>query len=436
MTRPLLIKGGRVIDPSSETDGISDLLVKDGLIAAISENIECDEAIVSNAEGLWVVPGFIDLRSHLREPGEEYKEDFSSGGKAAAAGGFTAVAVMARTSPINDDPSVTHYILERAREKSPVRILPIAAATRGLRGEVMTEMDALVRAGAVAVSDDNQMINNSGTMRRVLEYATLVGIPVVVHAEDRTLVGAGTVHEGSVSTRLGLTGSPAIAEASVIARDIMLASLTGAHVHVAHVSSSLGVDLIRNAKKNEIRITAEVTPHHLMLTDENCLEYDTNTKVLPPLRSFEDRAALREGISDGTLDVIVTDHAPHADQEKETDFQSAPPGMIGLETAFSVLTPLLDANIISPMDLFRRLSTEGARILSIPGGTLAVGASADLAVVAPQENWRYESSNGNSKSRNSPWSGQTLKGRVRKTMVSGKIVFDIDEGASCSVVNK
>lgn len=430
--RPLLLKEGRVIDPACERDETSDVLIKDGVITGIAPNIKCEDAKIVDAKGLWVTPGFIDLRSHLREPGEEYKEDLSSGGKAAAAGGFTAVAVMARTTPVNDDPSVTHYILERAREKSPVRILPIAAATRGLQGEIMTEMAALVRAGAVAVSDDNRTITNGGTMRRVLEYSTLVGIPVVVHAEDETLAGGGVVHEGKISTRLGLTGSPVVAEASVIARDVMLAALTGAHLHVSHVSSMLGVNLIRSAKENGVRITAEVTPHHLMLTDEACLGYKTNAKVLPPLRSAEDRAALRQGIADGVLDVIATDHAPHAEEDKETDFQSAPPGVIGLETAFSVVTPLLDEKVLSPINLIRRLSTDAARIIAVPGGSLGIGEQADLAMISPKESWLYDPTAGNSKSRNTPWSGKTLTGRVRKTIVSGQIIYDLDEGGSCS----
>src|SRR3990172_9604535 len=327
-----LIRGGRVLDTGSERDGPADVLVEEG------------DAEVLGAAGLWVGPAFVDLHAHLREPGQEYKEDIGSGGRAAGAGGFGAgacmantqpgdddpavaggfgaVACMANTQPVNDDPSVTEYILERARSDSPARVYPIAAATRGLEGRVMTELDTLVRSGAVAFSDDGKTIMDSGVMRRVLEYSTLVKRPVIVHAGDRTLVGEGVVNEGPVSTRLGLPGNPAAAETVHVARDLILAELTGAHLHVAHVSTAAAVDLIRAARERGLHVTAEATAHHLTLTDEAALGYDTNTKMAPPLRSRADVEACRRGLADGALHAIATHHPPHAVHQKEVEFSA------------------------------------------------------------------------------------------------------------------
>jgi dihydroorotase len=330
--------GGRVIDPASGRDGRADVLIEDGRIVAVADALEAvGDAEVVNAEGLWVAPGFVDLHAHLREPGQEYKEDIASGGRAAAAGGFTAVCCMANTDPVNDDPSVTDYILDRARKDSPVRVLPVAAATKGLAGEVMTEMSLLVAAGAVAFSDDGKTIMDSGMQRRVLEYSRLVEKPVMVHAEDRTLVRDGVVNEGSVSTKLGLPGNPAMAEIVHVARDLLLAELTGAHLHVAHVSTAGGVAHVREARARGIHVTAEVSPHHLTLTDEATLGYDPNTKMAPPLRGKDDVAACALGLADGTIDAIATDHAPHAVEEKEAEFDQSPPGTIGLETALAAV---------------------------------------------------------------------------------------------------
>ncbi len=311
-----------------------------------------------DASGAWVAPGFVDLHVHLREPGQEYKEDIASGGRAAVAGGFSAVVCMANTQPVNDDPSVTEYILDRARQESPARVYPVGAATRGLGGEVMTEMVALVDAGCVALSDDGKTIMDTGVMRRILEYSQLARVAIITHAEDRTLVREGVVNEGPVSTRLGLPGNPATAEVIHVARDILLAQLTGAHLHVAHVSTAGAVDLIRQARERGIHVTAEVTPHHLALTDESTLGYDTNTKMAPPLRSAQDVAACRAGLADGTIDAIATDHAPHAVHEKDVEFTAAPPGVIGLETAVPVTLDLVRANEIAPLEWVRRLVDE------------------------------------------------------------------------------
>ncbi len=424
----ILIRRGRVLDPNSNRDETADVLIEDGRIAAVEASLEVPGAEVIDARGLWVAPGFVDLHTHLREPGQEYKEDIASGGRAAVAGGFTTVACMANTHPANDDPAVTDYILDRARQDSPARVLPVAAATKGLEGSVMTEMSAILRAGAVAFSDDGRTIMDSGVMRRVLEYSCMVDAPVIVHAEDCTLVGHGVVNEGPVSTRLGLPGNPAVAEAAHVARDLLLAQLTGAHLHIAHVSTALAVDLIRRAREQGIHVTAEVTPHHLTLTDEATLGYDTNAKVAPPLRSAADVRACRKALVEGVIDAIATDHAPHAVHEKDVEFTAAPSGLIGLETALAVVLDLVRAGELEPLELMRRMSTNPVRILRRPGGSLGVGAPADVVVLDPEKEWLYDPAKGFSKSRNSPWAGHTLTGQVKITLVDGRLVYDVARG--------
>jgi dihydroorotase len=424
----LLIRRGRLLDPASGLDAVGDLLIEDGRIVAAGGQIDAAGVPVLEASGLWVAPGFVDLHTHLREPGQEYKEDIASGGRAAAAGGFTSVACMANTQPVNDDPATTDYILDRARQDSPVRVYPVAAATRGLEGQVMTEMSALVAAGAVAFSDDGRTIQDAGVMRRVLTYSRLVEAPVIAHCEDLCLVGEGVVNEGPSSTRLGLPSNPAIAETVMVERDILLAELTGAHLHVANVSTAGAVDAIRRARERGVNVTAEVTPHHLSLTDEATLGFDTHTKVAPPLRGAADVAACRAGLVDGTLDAIATDHAPHAVHEKDQEFTLAPPGMIGLETALAVVLDLVREGLLSPLELVCRLSTNPARILRRPGGSLARGEAADLVLVDPQRRWTYDPAKGFSKSRNSPWAGRAFCGRAVLTLVGGRSVFDVERG--------
>ncbi len=426
--RRVWIRGGRVLDPASGRDEVTDLLLEEGRVAQIGGALEVRDAEVLDAAGCWVTPGFIDLHAHLREPGQEYKEDIASGGRAAAAGGFAAVVCMANTDPVNDDPSVTDYILDRARQDSPVRVHPVAAATRGLRGEVMTEMMGLVEAGAVGFSDDGATIMDSGMQRRVLEYSKMVGKPVMVHAEDRTLVRDGVVNEGPVSTRLGLPGNPAAAETVHVARDLQLAELTGAHLHVGHVSTAGAVEMIRRARERGIHVTAEVTPHHLTLTDEATVGYDTNTKMAPPLRSAADVAACRAGLADGTLDAIATDHAPHAVHEKEVEFTEAPCGILGFETAYPVVMDLVRAGEITPLALVASLTWNPARVFGLPGGRLAPGAPADVAVLDPQRRWVYDPVKGYSKSRNSPWAGREMMGRAVATVVGGVMVYHVDRG--------
>jgi dihydroorotase len=426
----LLIRNGRVLDPSQELDaavGEREILIEDDRIAALGADLSADGATILDAGGAWIAPGLIDLHTHLREPGEEYKEDLASGGAAAVAGGFTQIACMANTHPVNDDPSVTRYILDRAAKESPAKIRPIAAATRGLEGEVMTEMMALQEAGAVAFSDDGASIMDAGVMRRVLDYSKMARAVVIVHAEDCNLRGSGVVNEGPVSTRLGLPGNPAAAEEVMVARDIRLASLTGARLHIAHVSTAGSVHMIRKAREAGLQVTAEVTPHHLTLTDEETANFDTNTRVAPPLRSRADVEALRHALAEGVIDVIATDHAPHATYEKEVEFTEAPPGMIGLETAVAVSLDLVREGLLSPLEYIRRLSTNPARLLGFEGGGLAVGQPGDVVVIDPERAWTYDPAQGFSKSRNSPWSGHEMTGRVLATVVDGRVVYDLEQ---------
>lgn len=424
----ILIAGGRVLDPASGRDAVADVLLEDGKVAAVKSSLSAPGAERLEARGLWVTPGFVDLHAHLREPGQEYKEDIASGGRSAVAGGFTTVCCMANTQPVNDDPAVTDYILDRARQDSPARVFPIAAATRGLEGRVMTEMAALQRAGAVAFSDDGKTIMDGGVMRRVLEYARMLDAPVSVHAEDCHLVGHGVVNEGPVSTKLGLPGNPAVAETVLVARDLVLAELTGAHLHVGHVSTAGAVELIRAARERGVHVTAEVTPHHLALTDEATLGYDTNAKMAPPLRSAADVRACRLGLVEGVIDAIATDHAPHAPHEKDVEFTAAPPGVLGFETAYPVVMDLVRSGEISPLDLVRRLTIGPARVIRRPFGTLAPGAMADVVLLDPDREWEYDPLKGWSKSHNSPWAGQPMRGRAVLTIVGGRVVYDVDRG--------
>ncbi len=424
----LVIRGGRVLDPASNRDEKADVLIDAGRIAAIGASLDAPGAEVIDATGCWVAPGFVDLHAHLREPGQEYKEDIGSGGRSAVAGGFTSVACMANTDPVNDDPAMTDFILDRAKQSSPARIYPIAAATKGLKGEVMTEMSALKAAGAVAFSDDGKTIMDAAVMRHVLEYSRLVACPVITHAEDRKLVGDGVVNEGPISTRLGLPANPSLAEDVMVVRDLMLAEMVGAHIHIAHVSSKGAVSAIRLARERGVCVTAEVTPHHLALTDEAVLGYDTNTKVAPPLRSAADVLACRAGLVDGTIDAVATDHAPHAMHEKDLEFTVAPPGLLGFETAYAVVMDLVRKGELSPLELMRRMSTNPAKIIDRPGGSLAVGEVADVVVLDPELRWIYDPANGFSKSRNSPWAGQEMQGRVMATLVGGKTVYDVENG--------
>jgi dihydroorotase len=426
----LRIRGARVLDPVQRMDEILEIDVEDGRIAAIGRSLSGSADEVLDATGLWACPGFIDLHTHLREPGQEYKEDIATGTRAAAAGGFTTVCCMANTDPVNDSPAVTRFIARRAQETAHVRVHVIAAATQGMRGEVMTEMAALVGAGAVAFSDDGKVIMNAGVMRRVFEYARGVGRPVIVHCEDLHLRGSGVVHEGAHATCCGLPGSPAEAETVMVARDLELARLSGAHVHIAHVSAGRSVELIREAKQRGVRVTAEVTPHHLALCDERIRGYDTNAKMAPPLRTARDREALRAGLADGTIDCVATDHAPHAAHEKDVEFTSAPVGVVGLETALPIVLDLVREERMSALAAIERLTLAPARVLGMRTGSLEPGMPADLVLVDPEAAWKVDPRALNSRSKNSPFLCQELRGRAVRTWVAGRCVHELAEGSS------
>ena len=420
----LLLRNGRVLDPGSALDGVQDVLVEDGRIARVGPGLEAPAgARVVDATGKVVCPGFIDMHVHLREPGQEYKETVASGTRAAAAGGFTAVCCMANTAPVNDNRAVTDYILAKARVEGVVRVYPIGAVTRGLEGAELAELGELAEAGCVAFSDDGRCVANAALYRRAMEYALPFGVPVISHAEDPHLARGGAMHEGLVSTELGLTGQPTAAEDVMVARDILLAELTSAHVHIAHLSTAGAARLVREAKARGVRVTAEVTPHHLLLTDEAVRSYDPNTKMAPPLRSKAHVEAVREALADGTIDCIATDHAPHELAEKEGEFAAAASGIVGLETAVPLLLDrLVRAGIVDLPTLVARLSTGPARLLNLPGGRLAVGAPADLTVLDLEQPWTVEPRRFRSRGRNTPFAAWTGSGAPVMTIVGGALV--------------
>jgi dihydroorotase len=422
----LLIKGGRLIDPSQNIDQTADLLIEDGRVIAVGSGLGPDGGDVFDAAGLVVTPGFIDLHVHLREPGEEYKETIASGAKAAVAGGFTSICAMPNTRPVNDNSSVTRYIIDKAREAGLARVFPVGAITRGSKGEELAEMAEMNEAGAVAVSDDGRPVANGQVMRHAMEYARDHGLVVVDHCQDLDLAAGGVMHEGRYSTLLGLKGISSAAEENHVARDVMLAELTGARVHIAHISTRGAVEIVREAKRKKLPVTCEVTPHHLALTDEAVVSFDTNTKMNPPLRSEDDRQALIEAVADGTIDAIATDHAPHHYDEKMLEYDRAPFGVIGLETALGVvLTRLYHTGAISLARIVEMLTTGPARAFSLAGGTLVKGSVADVTVFDPDREWTVEPHRFHSKSRNTPFAGWQLRGQAVAVLVAGREVFHL-----------
>ena len=423
----LLIKGGRIIDPSQRVDRTADLLAEDGVVRSIEDSISIDDAEIFDATGLIVAPGFIDIHVHLREPGEEYKETIASGAAAAVAGGFTSICPMPNTKPPNDNASVTRFIIDKAREAGLARVYPVGAITRESKGEELAEMAEMKEAGAVAVSDDGRPVMNNQVMRHAMEYARDHGLVVIDHCQDLNLSAGGVMHEGRYSTLLGLKGMSAAAEESHLARDILLAELTGTRVHIAHISTAGSVEMVRRAKEKGFSVTCEVTPHHLALTDAAVVGFDTNTKMSPPLRSEEDRSALIEGVRDGTIDAIATDHAPHHSDEKMLDYDHAPSGVVGLETALGVaLTVLHHSGNVSLSRIIEMLTIGPARAFSIPCGTLAAGSPADVTVFDPVREWTVDAQHFKSKSRNTPFGGMRLKGTGIATFISGRKVFHIE----------
>lgn len=420
----LWITHGRVIDPAAQRDGRGDIFIADGKIASSFSAAQKKQARKIDARGLVVCPGLVDIHVHLREPGQTHKETIATGSHAAAAGGFTTLVCMPNTSPPADNAGIIEYI-HHAAKNAVVRVYPTGCITAGMKGEQLAPHGSLKRAGVVAITDDGLCVQNNELMRRAVEYAKMFDLPVLDHCQDESMTHAAVMNEGSVSTRLGLRGWPHAAEDLIVSRNIILAAYTSAHIHLQHISSARSVELVRRAKKDGIPVTAEATPHHIALTDESLGAYDTNFKINPPLRTEADRRALIAGLRDGTLDCIGTDHAPHTDDEKDREFDYAPNGIIGLETALPVVLGVLmrESKFKLPyvIDLMTR---RAANVLKLPAGTLASGAAADVCLFNPDEKWTYNARAGFSKSSNSPWHGQTLTGRVQTTIVAGRVVYD------------
>jgi dihydroorotase len=429
MSETLFIEGGRVIDPANGVDGVRTVVVREGRVAEIGERVERPrDARALDARGKWVTPGFVDLHVHLREPGQEYKETVATGARAAVAGGFTTVCAMPNTKPVNDNTAVTELVLARAAAAGLARVLPVGCISRGQEGQDLAEYGELKAAGCVAVSDDGRPVVSSALMRRALEYARAFGLPVAVHEEDPLLAGKGVMHEGPTATRLGLKGVPAAAEDVMVLRDLSLLELTGGRLHVQHVSTRGAVRAIREAKARGLAVTAEATPHHLALTDEDvgASGYSTDFKMNPPLRSADDVKALREGLADGTIDAIATDHAPHSAVEKDLEFDAAMNGVVGLETAFAVCLELVRKGALPDRRLVDALTAAPARAFGLAAGTLTRGAAADLAVLDPAAEWVVDPARLHSKGRNTPWRGTRLVGRCVYTVVGGRIVHGED----------
>ncbi len=421
----VLIKGGRVINPLNRVDDIRDVLIENGRIKKVDKGISVSADKVINADNLIVCPGLIDIHVHLREPGREDEETVETGTRAAVKGGFTTVACMPNTEPVADSAAVIEYIKEKARSNALARVLPIGALTKELKGEELSPMNELIEAGVIAFSNDGESVMDAEVMRRALEYSKMFDVPVIVHAEDKQLSVNGQINEGLYSTVLGLKGIPAAAEEVIIARDLILAKMTGAKIHFAHVSTRGSVELIRRAKEEGINVTCEVTPHHLTLTDAMIESYDSNYKVNPPLRSEIDVLALREGLKNGTIDAIASDHAPHALHEKEREFQFAPFGVIGLETTLPlVLTELVEARELSLLSLVEKLTINPAKILGLDLGTLSEGSAADITIIDNKAKVKVDINNFQSKSKNSPFHGWVLNGKVSCLIANGKVVVE------------
>ena len=426
MSTRLLIRGGTLVDPVARSAAPGDVLVDDGRIVATGApgSFAAGDATEYGARGLLVLPGLVDMHVHLREPGYEYKETIATGVKAALAGGFTSLACMANTEPVNDSAAVTQFIIDRARIAGGARVYPIGALSVGLKGERMAEIGEMHRAGIVAVSDDGHPVMHAGLMRRALEYTRMFGLPIIAHEEDEHLADGGVMNEGTTALRLGLRGTPAAAEEVMIARDIALVRLTGGRLHLAHISTAGAVALVREAKAEGLAVTAEVTPHHLFLTEDAVEGYGTDAKMAPPLRTRADIDALRAALADGTIDAIATDHAPHHRDEKEIEFECAANGVVGLETALPLALRLVAEGVADLPTIVARMTVGPARVLGLPAGTLAAGAAADLTLVDPARRWRVEARSFRSKGRNTPFEGWDVSGRAVAVLVGGRLVHE------------
>lgn len=418
------IAGGHVIDPG-RFNGVADVLINEGRIVAVGPNLKVPAGATKiDAKGRLVLPGFVDLHVHFREPGFEYKESIQSGAAAAVAGGFTSVCCMPNTNPANDNQAITEFMLERGKAAGLANVFPIGAITKGLEGKELAEIGDLRRAGCVAISDDGKPVMNSLVMRRAMEYALAFDVAVVDHCEDLHLAEGGCMNEGVVSTELGLPGMPSAAEDVMVSRNIALAELTGARLHLAHISTEGSARMVREAKSRGLRVTAEACPHHFTITEETVRGYNTYAKMNPPLRTEKDVQAIKEGLRDGTIDAIATDHAPHATQEKQLGFAEAPFGIVGLETALPLTLALVEEGILSLESAVDKLSTAPAKVFGLAKGTLAIGADADVTIVDQHEQWEVDPAKFFSKSHNTPFAGWKVKGRVRTTIVSGRVVFE------------
>jgi dihydroorotase len=422
----LVLRGGRVFAEAG--DQAADVRISGGRIVEIGRGLAGTRII--DVRDLWVVPGLIDLHVHLREPGQEYKEDIETGTRAAAAGGFTTICCMPNTRPVNDQRTVTELIVRRAKEVGAVRVRPIGAITQGLEGKVLADIADMKDGGIVAISDDGRPVMNSGLMRRAFEYARTFDLPVVQHAEDLDLAEGGAMNEGAVATRIGIKGQPACAESAMVARDLEIVEYTGARYHIAHVSTARTVALVRDAKRRGLDVTCEVTPHHLTLTDEACSHYDTNTKMMPPLRTQADLDALLEGLVDGTIDCVATDHAPHSPVEKDVEFECAAPGLLGLETALPLILDFVRMGTLDDRRAIAALTSAPAKAFGLTGGALAVGALADICVIDPERPLTITAEGLASKSKNTPFLGQTLAGRAVLTLLEGRAIHDLDRRMS------
>jgi dihydroorotase len=431
----ILITGGRVVDPSQRLDDILDIRIRDGRVVGAGKGLarSGDEASF-DASGLVVAPGLVDVHVHLREPGQEYKESIETGARAAAAGGFTSVCAMPNTLPVNDSAAITRLIVEKASRVGLVNVFPIGAITKGSAGEELAAISGMARAGAVAISDDGMPVMNAQLMRRAMEYAADLGLPVVDHCEDRNLAAGGVMNEGGCSARLGLKGINRTAEEVQVVRDCLLAEITGAHVHIAHLSTVRSLEFVRDAKARGLRVTCEVTPHHFTLTEAAVGEFDTNAKMNPPLRTEDDREALLAGLADGSVDCIATDHAPHHADEKADAFDTAPFGVVGLETSLALgVTGLVDTGRLSLSRLVDLMSTAPARLFGLGRGTLAAGAPGDVVCFDPEAILTVDPAGFRSRGRNTPFGGMRLKGKVMATVLGGRITFRADETLGASV---